>query len=496
MNNQTELQIIGIMNTVKDLGAASAVLGWDQETYMPDGAGEARAEQIATLDTLAHQHLTSDISKKLAADVRGMNGEATSLLKLFVKDHDRAAKLPEELVRETSKAQSLAQEAWKRAKGEKNFSIFAPHLQKLIDLKIQAAELYGYEKDRYDALLDLFEPGMTVAQLDPVFKELADGTRDLLKRIEPNLKNADNSILSAGFDKEKQIEFSRFIAEKLGYDFNHGRLDLTAHPFCTTFAITDVRITTRVFENDLRSCLFGVIHETGHALYEQGIDKKYARTFAADGTSMGIHESQSLFWENMVARTEEFWTWALPHLRARFPEQLRDMTPRAFFKAINTIQPSFIRVEADEVTYNMHIILRYHLERDLINGRLKVEDVPKVWAETMQEFLGITPENDAVGSLQDVHWSFGGFGYFPSYTLGKLYAAMIWNQLEKEMPDVREQISKGEFLNIRVWLRENIHQYGRTQEPIEIIKRVTGRTLTARDFLEYVNTKATNVYEL
>lgn len=489
-----------IMRKVKDLNSVSAVLGWDQETYMPSGAIEARAEHIATIDTLSHEVLTGATARKAADSLRSgldtLTEDEKAVMTLFLRDHDRAVKLPESLVRETSRAQSLAQEGWKQAKSEKNFAIFAPHLEQLIGLKIQAAELYGYDENRYDALMDLFEPGMKVSIIQPVFDRLRQGTVELLDKVLPLRDSINDEILHRSYEREQQLEFGKSIVNKLGFDFERGRVDLSAHPFCTNFAPTDVRLTTRILENDIRSCLFGLIHEAGHGMYEQGINMKYFRTFAAEGTSMGIHESQSLFWENVIARTEEFWQWALPQLKAVFPEQLGDTTPRDFYRAINVVRPSFIRIDSDETTYNLHIILRFEIEEAFINEKIRVADIPELWNEKMRTSLGIVPSNDAEGCLQDVHWSFGGYGYFPSYTLGKLYAAMLWTQLQQEKPGVRNLIATGDFGPILEWLRGNIHQYGRTQMSEEIMKRVTGRGLTETDFLAYVGAKAKDIYGL
>lgn len=488
------------MNTVKDLNAASSLLGWDQETYMPDGAAEARAEQIATLDSLAHIKLTNEDTAQLVAQLRtqvnGGNSTGERLMRLFIKEFDRTSKLPEQLVHETSKATALAQESWKKARATKNFALFAPDLQKLIDLKSRAAELYGYAENRYDALLDLFEPGIRVSLLKPVFSNLRKGTQELLAKIEGVKERASNAVLFKHYDKQKQLEFAGMVSRTLGFNFETGRVDLSAHPFCTSFAPTDVRLTTRINENDLRSCLFGLIHETGHGLYEQGFSSELTRTFGADGASMGIHESQSLFWENVIARSEEFWQWALPMLKDYFPEQLAGLSAFDFYKAINTIEPSLIRIEADEVTYNMHIIIRFELEEALINGKLTVEQVPQAWNEKMNEYLGITPPDDAMGCLQDIHWSFGGFGYFPSYTLGKLYAAMIRKSLLHDIPNISDEIRRGHFQPILAWLRSKIHQYGKTMEPQELIMSIAGKPLTEEDFLEYANAKADRVYEL
>ncbi|MBL7999352.1 MAG: carboxypeptidase M32 [Candidatus Kapabacteria bacterium] len=489
-----------VMSTVKDLNAASALLGWDQETYMPEGSAEARAEQIATIDTLAHQHITSNVSRTLADDIRTSvsDGGTTSdrLLRLFAREVERASKLPESLVRETSRATALAQESWKKARIASDFSIFAGDLKKLVELKTQAAHLYGYTDNVYDALLDLYEPGITVAQLKPVFNNLQKGTTDLLEYIKPVRERANDAILYKKYDSNKQLQYAQYVARAIGFNFTTGRVDVSTHPFCTSFAPTDVRLTTRIFEDDLRSCLFGLIHEAGHGMYEQGFAPELTRTFGADGASMGIHESQSLFWENVIARSEEFWQWGLPLLKDYFPEQLSGVSAFEFYKAINTIEPSLIRIEADEVTYNIHIIIRFEIEEQLINGSLNVEDIPAVWNAKMKEYLGITPPNDAKGCLQDIHWSFGGFGYFPSYTLGKLYAAMLRKQLLSDIPGISDEIRRGHFKPILAWLREKIHYHGKTMTPNELIVSITGRQLTEADFLDYARQKAERVYEM
>ncbi|MFM8179507.1 MAG: carboxypeptidase M32 [Candidatus Kapaibacterium sp.] len=491
-------QALSVMNVVKDLQAASSLLGWDQETYMPEGAGHGRAEQIATLDTLAHVELTKERTRDIVERLRDVDGDDVNsrVVRLFIKEFDKAAKLPEELVRETSRACALAQESWKRAKKERRYELFNSDLAHLVSLKSQAAECYGYKENRYDALLDLFEPGITVSQLRPIFTRLREGTSRVLQAVATSDVVVPSSLLTMKYDKDRQIDFARFISTSIGFDLKTGRVDLSVHPFCTSFGQTDVRLTTRVFEDDIRSCLFGLIHETGHGMYEQGINPALARTFASDGSSMGIHESQSLFWENIIARSEEFWQWALPLMKDHFPHQLSGVSAFDFYKAVNTIEPSLIRIESDEVTYNIHIIIRFEIEEALINGRMNVDDVPSVWNAKMKEYLGIEPAHDAEGCLQDIHWSFGGFGYFPSYTLGKLYAAMLRKALLRDIPEVTDSVRRGDFATILQWLRDNIHVHGKTYTPGELITRVAGEPLSERDFLEYVRAKTQRVYEV
>jgi carboxypeptidase Taq len=488
------------MHRIADLSAASSVLGWDQETYMPSGAVAARAEQLSTLSSLQHQIMTGEDTRRLVETIDGWLGELPDrqqrMIQTFVRDHERALRLPPSFVAEMAKVAALAQDSWKRSRTASDFSIFQPMLERIIDLKRQESAFHGTAAHPYDNLLDEYEPGLTVAALTPVFDALREGTTNLLARITSSGSPVNDVVLYRRYERNAQLEFATHIIQQLGFSLETGRVDLSAHPFCTSFDSSDVRLTTRIRENDLRSCLFGLIHEAGHGMYEQGISRELSRTSSGSGASMGIHESQSLFWENVIARSREFWHWAFPQLRDRFPEQLADQTEDTFFRAINRMQPSLNRVESDELTYNLHIILRFELERDLVAGTVAVKDVPTIWNEKMQASLGVIPPNDAEGCLQDVHWSFGGVGYFPSYTLGKLYAAMEWNALKAEMPGVQDRIANGDFAPIREWLQVKIHDCGRTELPTEIIQRVCGRPLTHEDFLSYVGAKAEDVYAL
>lgn len=492
--------LLRVMNTVADLGAAGALLGWDQETYMPDGSVMGRANQMATISSLIHHHVTSAETRELVSEIRdqlhNLTNEQARIVRTFIRDHEMAVKLPVELVEEMSRTAAMAQDAWKRARAASDFTIFQPLLEKTVELKRREASLLGQATHPYDNLLDQYEPGLTVDIITPVFDRLRQGTVELLSSISAVQDSVSDSVLYRSYNKDTQLALATEIIAKLGFDLTTGRVDLSAHPFCTNFGKHDVRLTTRIREKDLRSCLFGLIHEAGHGMYEQGIGEVFERTPAGQGASMGIHESQSLFWENVIARSEEFWHWAFPRLQQEFPEQVDGLTARDFYRAINKMQPSLNRVESDELTYNLHIILRFEIERDLIGGALEVADVPRVWNEKMQASLGVVPPNDAEGCLQDVHWSFGGIGYFPSYTLGKLYAAMEWNAMQKDIPDVREQIRRGEFSQILSWLRKHIHTVGRSETPAEIVQRVCGRPLTETDFLAYVGAKAQDVYEL
>lgn len=487
-----------VMNTAADLSSAASVLGWDQETYMPDGSVSGRADQLATLSGLVHETVTGEKATAIAERVRleyaTYEERKRRIAAMFLRDFDNAKKLPGDHVEDLARTASMAQDAWKRARTASDFTIFQPLLEKIVDLKRREAELLGPADHPYDNLLDQFEPGLTVASVTPVFNELRAGTVELIKSIAEVQGRVSDDVLYRVYPADQQKQSATSIISLLGFDMSIGRVDLSAHPFCTNFGNKDVRLTTRIREKDLRSCLFGLIHEAGHGMYEQGIADDLNRTSAGGGASMGIHESQSLFWENVIARSEEFWTWAFPILQEQFPDQLADQTVRSFYQAINVMRPSLNRVESDELTYNLHIILRFEIERELIAGYLTVKDIPEVWNAKMQSSLGVVPPNDAEGCLQDVHWSFGGIGYFPSYTLGKLYAAMEWNAMQLDIPDVRTKVSSGDFAPILAWLREKIHAHGRTELPHEIVQRVCGRPLTAKDFLEYVGGKARDVY--
>jgi carboxypeptidase Taq len=487
------------MYTVVDIGNTLALMGWDQETYMPDGAVNARAEQIATLESLVHGIFTSDetqnLVEKVTENMEALTPQQQRVAKVFIDDQKQKSTLPESFVREQAKAIALGQSAWKKARSEADFSCFQPHLETLVELSKRQAEYYGYEENRYDALMSIYEKGMTTSQVKPVFECLRAGTVTALEKVSAQ-KAPDDAFLKGSFPHDKQMALSKEIVEKLGFDFIHGRMDLTAHPFCTSFSQKDVRLTTRVETNDLRMCLFSTIHEAGHGMYEQGIDEALYRTVAEDGTSMGIHESQSLFWEDIISRGREFWNWVMPRVAQEFPEPFAQLSGDDVYRAVNVMQPSPIRIEADELTYNLHIILRFEIEEMLINEKIAVKDILELWNEKMRQSLGITPKDDAQGCLQDVHWAFGGIGYFPSYTLGKLIATMLWTTMKEELPNIQDTIAKGEFSVLRKWMRTHIHAVGKTETSAEILTRVCKRELTETDFLKYINAKIDDVYGL
>ncbi len=490
---------------IRRIQSAASVLSWDQETYMPAGGGTARAEQIATLEGLAHEKLVSrEVETLLTGWVDPATGQAPegwdepsrSLLRETWRDFSRAKKLPSAFVVRLSRECSLAQQAWVTAREESRFSKFLPSLKTIIGLKREEAQYLGYRDSPYDALLDTYEPGATIAHLAPMFRELRERLVPLLKKVQASGVTIDDSCVHQRFDQAKQMEFGRLVLVAMGYDFERGRLDLSAHPFTTSFHPTDVRVTTRVFETDLPSCLFSCIHEGGHGLYDQGLDPRYYGSPLGESLSLGFHESQSRLWENCVGRSRAFWRCFYPILQHTFPEQLATVPLDRFYAAINRVAPSCIRVEADELTYNLHIMLRVDIEQALIENRIQPDDLPELWNDTMQSYLGIVPQRDADGVLQDVHWSMGAFGYFPTYTLGNLYSVQFFEQAKLERPQLEEEIAGGQLVPLRRWLEQKIHRWGRMFTPDHLARRVTGNGVNPEPFLRYLETKYGELYQL
>jgi len=491
------------MADVGTLQSSAAVLEWDQQTHMPPAGAERRSSQLALLSKLGHEMLTSTETGRLlaeaerGADALDADSDDAAYLRVARRDFDKAAKLPTKLVEEIAQVTALAHEQWAAARAGNDYKRFAPWLEKILDLERQVTDHLGYKNERYDALLDNYEPEMTAAQVRVMFDALKAPVVDLVKAIASRGPDAVNmEPLRRDFDEEKQRRFNESVIRAFGYDFNRGRQDRAVHPFCTSFTRDDVRITTRYDRNFLPMALFGTIHETGHALYDMGVAAKFDGNVLGGGASLGIHESQSRFWENLVGRSRGFWTHFYPALQAEFPV-LGDVDVETFYRAINRVEPSLIRVEADEITYNLHIMLRFEMEVDLLDGRLSVSDAPDAWNEKCRQYLGLTPPDDARGILQDVHWSFGGIGYFPTYTLGNVISVQLYeaaNQsLDGRIPDL---IARGEFLVIREWLGQNVHQWGRKYTPAELVTRCTGRPPTPEPYLRYLKTKFGDIYGL
>jgi carboxypeptidase Taq len=485
---------------VHHLGMAAAVLDWDQQTYMPPGGVTARANQKATLSKLSHELFTDDRTASLLAaaeeENRGLpeDSDDAALLRVARRDFDKATRIPADLVEEKSRVTSLAQEAWAKARAENDFPAFAPWLERVVELERRTAEALGYEDRLYDALVDLYEPGMTSRKLDAVFSELKRETVPLVQAISENQSAVDDSVLHREYDEEAQRRFAEAVLADCGFDFTRGRQDRSVHPFCTHFSQNDVRLTTRYDRNFLSMALFGSLHEMGHGLYEQGVSPSLEGTLLSSGTSLGVHESQSRLWENLVGRSRGFWEHYYPRLQQTFPDALRGVSCETFYRAINRSGPSLIRVEADEVTYNLHIILRYEMENDLLEGRLSVADAPDAWNARTQELLGLTPPDNRQGILQDVHWSIGIFGYFPTYSLGNILSVQLFDQAVAAVPSIPEDIRHGRFQPLLGWLRENVHQYGRKYLPEDLIRKATGRPLTVEPYVRYLKTKFGEIY--
>jgi carboxypeptidase Taq len=487
---------------ISDLENAAAVLDWDQQTFMPPGGAEARAEQRATLATLSHELFTAgETGTLLEQSERERDGaepesDEVALLRVTRRDYERAVKLPADLVAEITRTRTLAQEVWTKARPRNDYASFAPWLEKTIELTRRAAECWGYQDRLYDPLLDQYEPGTTTAQVEAMFKELKPGLVSLVKAIVERGAPLDDAVLHREFDVARQREFSERLVRAIGYDFTHGRQDTAAHPFCTSFSRDDVRITTRFDPRLIAQALLASMHEAGHALYEQGSPVEFDRGPLRGGASMGVHESQSRLWENMVGRSKGFWQHFFTALEESFPDQLADTDAEGFWRAVCKVTPSCIRVEADEVTYNLHVMLRFELENELLEGRLSVADAPAAWNRKMQEYLGVTPPNDSDGILQDIHWSLGIMGYFPTYSIGNLLAAQLWEKASSDMPGLTAQIARGEFAPLLGWLREKIHRHGRKYLPNELIPLATGEALQSRSYLRYLTEKYSELYSL
>lgn len=485
---------------VQDLGQAAAVLGWDQETMMPPKGASFRATQQAALAGVIHERFTSPRVSELLAALETPEAQAQlsdldrAIVRINRRDYDRATKLPAALVRDLAVATTQGVETWRRARELSRFDLFADDLRRIVELKRQEARYVGIGETPYDALLDEYEPGMTSRQLQAIFTNLRHDTVALLDKIDRSGNVVDQTVVQQPYAPAGQLRFTEIVLRQMGFDFEAGRQDLSTHPFTTNFGSTDVRITTRVNPDDLGVALYGSIHEGGHALYEQGIPLELARTGLANGSSLGTHESQSRMWENFIARGETFWTWALPIARQEFPAQLENATPAMLNRAVNHVERSLIRTEADEVTYNLHIILRFEVERRLIDGEIQVEDLPSIWNELMRQYLGLTPPNDRLGVLQDTHWASGLIGYFPTYSLGNIYAAQLWFALRREIPDLDARLARGEFSAVLDWLRPHIFKYGRSLDGAKIIELATGEPPTARYLVEYLNQKFGKLY--
>ncbi len=491
-----------ITKKIRHLSEAISLMHWDLQTNAPKGAIQGRSEAIGGL---SGEVLKLSVSEEMEKTLNELLKEEyfnqlSSAMKASVledkKEFDRYKKVPQDKFEAYNILTSKAQAVWQEAKGKNDFNTFQPYLEEIITYKRDLIELWGYEGHPYNTLLEEYEPGITVEKLDNIFNYLKENIIKLLQKINAYLNVLDDSMFQKPYNIEKQKEISLLILDKMGYDFNKGRMDESAHPFTIQINLNDVRVTTNFDEHSFNNAFFASIHEGGHGLYEQNVSEELKNTSVCTGTSMGIHESQSRFWENMVGRSLEFWLYFEDEIKKAFPENLENVSTEQIYRAINKIQPSLIRIFADEITYSLHIIVRYELEKELISGKIEVKDLPNLWNDKMEEYLGIRPEQDSEGVLQDVHWSAGLLGYFPSYSLGNIYAAQFVNKMKKDLPNYHDLIRQGEFKSILNWLKENIHCHGKTLKPTEIIEKVTGEAINPKYFIEYLEEKYSSVYNL
>ena len=484
------------------LSSAISVLHWDQEVSMPQKGNELRAKIIGSLAGELHNKFTSaDFSKSLLAlkkklDSGKLNDEESCIVREVWREFSREKKLPLDFVKELAETTSRSQLIWAQAREKNDFKLFLPQLKKIIDLKRKEAELVGFKGSPYNALLDIFEPYTNVEEIEMVFSELKSFLIPFLAKIKKSKVKANRSVLKGDFPIEKQIELNKFIASKIGFDFEAGKLDVSTHPFSTGFHPQDVRMTTRYKKDDLFYAISSTIHETGHSLYEQGIPIENFGSPMGESISHGIHESQSRLWENILGKSEDFWQYFYPILQKRFPKHFGKIKLSDFYKAINIVSPSLIRTEADEVTYNLHIILRFEIEKDLIEGSIAAEDLPKIWNDKFKEYFGIKVSSDKSGVLQDVHWSGGMIGYFPTYTLGNLYAAQFYASAKRDILNLEKEIRKGQFGHILAWLRKNIHIHGKLFSADVLAEKVTGEKLASKYFIEYIEKKYSKIYNI
>ncbi|NCP88168.1 MAG: carboxypeptidase [Anaerolineae bacterium CG_4_9_14_3_um_filter_57_17] len=494
-------QLKTLLGEVADLGQIIALLDWDQQTYMPQGAAETRGQQLSTLSALAHEKgISPEIGKLLEelapwAESLDRDSEEYRLITVTAKDYAKETLVPTDYVAEYSQVSTMAHQAWAEARAKSDFSLFRPHLERMLDLKKRYVSFFPPAAHPYDTLLDDFEPGMKTDDVKEIFNTLRPQQVELIQAIAAR-PQVDDAFMHLAYDEQKQWDFGVNVVTAFGYDWNRGRQDKSAHPFTTNFGIDDVRITTRFEKDSGASALFSTMHEAGHGMYEQGVGHIWARTPLAGGASLAVHESQSRMWENLVGRSLPFWEHFYPKLQAAFPAQLGNVGLEQYYKGINKVERSLVRVESDEATYNLHIMLRLELEIAMIEGALQVKDLPEAWNAKMRDYLGLTPPNDAKGVLQDIHWSGGMIGYFSTYALGNLISAQLWEKFRSINPDLDDQMRKGDFSALLSWLRVKIHQHGRKYEPQELVQRVTGSKIDPAPYVRYLKTKYGQIYGL
>lgn len=501
--DRTSVELLSLLREAALLGSCGSLLGWDEQTYLPPAGAEHRAEQLALLAGLTHERAISPRIGELLSELEQSRelGESNSPLAVNVREarhtYNRVTKLPRTLVEELSRTTTLSQQAWVAARKKSSFAEFLPWLEKIVALKRHQAEALGYSGGvPYDALLDEFEPGASSAEIESIFAALRDDLVPLVAAIQASPRRPDVSLLTRQFPVETQRQFGESAARAIGFDFEAGRLDTAAHPFCSGMGPGDCRLTTRYNEHHFPGAFFGVLHEAGHGMYEQGLDAKAFGSPMGETVSLGIHESQSRLWENFVGRSRAFWQHFFEPAQRAFPEALANVTLSDWVAAINDVRPSFIRVEADEVTYNLHIMLRFELEQPLISGDLKPADVPAAWNEKFSRFFGLTPSDDACGCLQDIHWSAGLIGYFPTYALGNMYAAQFYDAAERDLGNLSEMFARGEFHPLLDWLRKNIHSRGKQLRANDLVQKITGQSLSHQPLMRHLRGKFAPLFDL
>ncbi len=503
--DQPEIQKLHALNEfITDLAGVASLVGWDQQTQMPKGAIAVRSAQSAAIDLVIHEKIIEPefgaaiqaAENVINADPFRFSAADIALVRVLRRHYDEENKLPNSFVRDFSEATSEGMAAWVEARSQKNFAMFAPYLARIVDLNRKRAHFLHPEMKPYASLFSVYEPGVPFTDAMAALEKVRAATVPLLKRIQ-SAQQIDNSSVVGNFSADKEMELCKAMLQVMGYQFNNGRIDLAAHPFMTSIGSPyDARVTTRLDPKFMARSLLAAMHEGGHALYEQGVSPTLVRTSLAHGTSLGVHESQSRYWENVVGRSEAFWNAHFEKARGIFSSEFANVTPREFAIAINRVEPSLIRVEADELTYNLHIIIRSEIETDLVEGNIEVKDAPAVWNQKYHDYLGIDPEDDSVGVMQDIHWSMGSIGYFPTYSLGNMFAAQFGAALKKAHPDLEQRLAAGETSFIREWQRENIHRWGRIFDANELSARVTGEPLNPDYLINYLTDKFINLYHL
>lgn len=481
------------------LKSTIAVLNWDAEVYMPTGAINSRSQTLSYLSQLLHdKFLDKEFVKilKQASKQKSLSEHDEALIREVQREFKREKKLPSEFVATLAETTSKSSHVWAKARKESDFKIFQPYLKKIVDLKRREADYVGFKKSPYDALLDSFEPGFTAEEAWQILEEVKDFLVPLLKKIKASTVKIDPQIIHGHFDITKQHEFNQRITKKIGFDYDLGRLDRSTHPFTTGFHPHDVRITTRYYEEDVLSALMSSMHEAGHGLYEQGLSHDHFGTPLGESASLGIHESQSRLWENMVGRSKPFWDYLYPQVQAEFPKPFKKVVLKDFYQVLNMVNPALIRVEADEVTYNLHVIIRFEIEKELIEGSISVKDLPEIWNSKIKDYLGVDVPDDAHGVLQDIHWSSGLFGYFPTYTLGTLYAAQLYAAAKQQLPQLEGDIARGEFSSLREWLRSHIHLHGKRYPAAELMQSATGQPISTQPYRDYITNKYSQLYKI